>query len=158
MKIRYEQLTPREALETYCDWIMVQTPQYDTLPTFSWYRLFYPLRVLLLGSKLLGRKDYAETAFHHMERYLGEQLPNGAFTAYYRNQPTAKMTQEELEELFRTGHINLADNGSNVHGLILGAAAADGERKERYIAAARRWLDGWVPVWSLPNGAYGNGI
>ena len=158
MKIRYEQLSPRDALETYCEWIMDHIQQYDTLPTFSWYRLFYPLRVLLLGSKLLGRRDYAEAAFHHMDRYIAEQLPNGAFNAYYRNLPTERMTRAEVEEVFRTGHLNLADNGSNVHALIQGAAAADGERKERYLAAARKWLDGWVPVWSLPNGAYGNGI
>ena len=158
MKIRYEQLSPRDALETYCEWILAQLPQYDVLPTFSWYRLFYPLRVLLLGAKLLGRPGYAEAAWRQMERYLGEQLPNGAFTANYRNQPTEQMSQTDLEELFRTGNINLADNGSNVHALLLGAAAADPERRGRFLAAAGKWLDCWVPVWSLPDGSYGNGI
>ena len=60
MKIRYEQLTPHEALETYCDWIVSQLPQYDHLLGYSWYRLFYPLRTLLLGAKLLNRPDYAQ--------------------------------------------------------------------------------------------------
>lgn len=158
MKIPYEQLSPKEALETYCEWIMEQLPQYDELTIFSWYRVFYPLRVLLLGSKLLGKPHYAEAAWRQMDRYLPEQLPNGAFCAYFRNKPTAEMTQKEIEELFRTGNLNLADNGSNVHGLLLGAAVADPERRERYIAAARKFLDWYVPVWSLPDGSYGNGI
>lgn len=158
MKIRYEQLTPVEALETYCEWILSQLPKYDDLPIFSWYRLFYPLRVLLLGSKLLKKPHYAEAAFRQMDRFLAEQLPNGAFSAHYRNKPTAEMTQAELEELFRTGCINLADNGSNVHALLLGASAADPERRERYLDAAKKWLDWWVPVWALPDGSYGNAI
>ena len=158
MKIRYEQLTPHEALETYCDWIVSQLPQYDHLLGYSWYRLFYALRTLLLGAKLLNRPDYAQWTWRQMDRYIGEQLPNGAFTANHRGRLGEEMTQEEIEELLRTGNINLADNGSNIHGLLQGAFAADPERRARYLAAARKWLDCWVPLWALPDGSYGNGI
>jgi len=97
MKIRYEQLTPREALECCCDWIVSRLPQYEQEPGFAWYRLFYPFRTLLLGAKLLDRKENAGSAWRWMDRYIAEQLPNGAFTADYRDQPTEKLSQEDFE-------------------------------------------------------------
>ena len=47
-----------------------------------------------------------------------------AFTANHRGRLGTEMTQEEIEELLRTGNINIADNGSNIHALLQGAFAA----------------------------------
>jgi len=158
VEIPYRQLTPEKALETYCDWIVSQLPRFKE-PPFEWYFLFYPMRTLLMGAKLLDRPDYAEAVWPYMDRYVEEQLPNGALTSNCRGQPGAKMTQQEIEDLLSNGKLNLADNGSNVHGLLLGAVTTtDAKRRDRYIAASKKWLDCWVPIWRLPTGAYGNGI
>lgn len=158
VEIPYRQLTPEKALETYCDWIVSQMPRFKD-PPFEWYFLFYPMRTLLMGANLLNRPDYAEAVWPFMDRYIDEQLPNGALTANCRGQPGATMSQQDIEDLLTTGKLNLADNGSNVHGLLLGAVTTtDVRRRERYIAAAKKWLDCWVPIWRLSTGAYGNGI
>ncbi len=156
--MRYEQMTPREALEDYCNWILSQMPKFRE-PPYEWYFLFYPIRTLLLGAKLLGRGEYAEAVWPHLDHYIGEQLPNGALSSNYRGKPATELSQKEIEDLLRCGKFNLADNGSNVHALIQGAMfTSDTERRKRYLDAARKWLDCWVPIWALPNGAYGNGI
>ena len=158
VEIPYRQLTPEKALETYCDWIVSQLPRFKE-PPFEWYFLFYPMRTLLMGAHLLNRPDYAEAVWPYMDRYVEEQLPNGALTSNCRGQRGATMSQQEIEDLLSTGKLNLADNGSNVHGLLLGAViATDAKRRDRYIAAAKKWLDCWVPIWRLPDGSYGNGI
>ena len=158
MKIRYEQLSPCEALETYCDWIIEQLPKFAN-PPFEWYFLMYPIRTLLLGAKILNRKDYAEATWPFLDNYVSEQLPNGALSANFRGQPADKMTQEDIEELLRFGKLNLADNGSNVHALIQAAVTmTDSVHRERYLAAAKKWLDCWAPIWALADGSYGNGI
>jgi hypothetical protein len=158
MNITYEQLSPREALQTYCDWLLAQMPKFRE-PPYEWYFLFYPIRTLLLGARLLQRDDYAQAVWPHLDNYIGEQLPNGALSSNFRGKPAAELTQREIEHLLRTGKFNLADNGSNVHALIQGAQyTADTARRERYLAAAGKWLDDWVPIWGLADGSYGNGI
>ena len=168
--IRYEQLTPREALEGYCDWLLEQQTQ-DEVGTFfyitgangqrsrEWYMIFYPLRTLLLAGKLLDRPDYTAAVWKYFDNYVSEQLPNGGFTSNYRNHPTEALTKREFQEILRSGKVNLADNGTNTHALVQAAMMCDDpERKARYLKAVGRWLDEWVPIWALPGGAYGNGI
>ena len=158
MNIPYEQLEPKAALKVYCDWIMSQLSKFQN-PPFEWYFLFYPLRTLLMGARILNCKEYAEATWPFLDHYVEEQLPNGALTSNFRGQPAATMTQKDIEDLLRNGKLNLADNGSNVHGLLQAAVTmTDDEHRERYLGAAKKWLDGWVPIWALPNGSYGNGI
>ncbi len=158
MNIRYEQLSPREALQTYCDWLLSQMPKYAK-PPYEWYFLFYPIRTLLLGAKLLNRPEYAEAVWPHLDNYIGEQLPNGALSSNFRGKPAAELTRKEIEDLLRGGKFNLADNGSNVHALIQGALhTTDAERRRRYLDAAGKWLNDWTPIWALADGSYGNGI
>lgn len=167
MDIPYRQLDAESALRLYADWLLEQRIE-EPFPFFKalqqgsqkaeWYMIFYPLRSLMLASDLLGEEKYRETAFDFVDIYLSEQLPNGAFTSNYRRQPTSKLTKREFHEILRTGKVNLADNGSNVTGIVQAAMGASGERRERYLEAARRWFDEWVPIWALPDGSYGNGI
>ncbi|MBE6385523.1 MAG: hypothetical protein E7048_07655 [Lentisphaerae bacterium] len=157
MKIPYEQLTPEKALETYCDWIVERLKSFT--PPFEWYYLFYPIRTLILGAKYLNREDYAEAVWPWLDEYCAEQFPSGALSSTCRGKAITEYTVDEIEDYIRTGKLNLADGGSNVHGLFQAALyCKDPERKKRYIDCGCKWLDNWVPIWSLPNGAYGNGI
>lgn len=155
--MRYEQFAPKEALQEYCDWILSQLHKFNQ-PPFEWYFLFYGVRTLVLGYRLLGDKKYLEACWTYLDTYVSEQLPNGALTSNCRGQVAAEMTQIEIEQLLRTGKLNLADNGSNVHALLLASVHATGDRKQRYMDAARKWLECWVPIWGLADGSYGNGI
>ena len=85
MKINYEQHTPEQALELYCDWIVEHLKKFK--PPFEWYFLFYPVRTLLLGAKLLGREDYAEAVWPWLDQYCIEQFPNGGlYSTLYNSQ------------------------------------------------------------------------
>jgi hypothetical protein len=167
MDIPYRQLSPREALRTYCDWLLEQriTEPFHFLRCVEgkmqcaeWYMISYPLRTLMLGTRVLGDDGYLRAALPFIELYLTEQLPNGGFTSNYRRTPSAQLGKKAFHEILRTGKVNLADNGSNITSLIQAAMATSGETRERYLKAARRWLDEWVPLWALPEGGYGNGI
>ena len=167
MDIPYHQMSPKEALGVYADWLLDQRIE-EPFPFFrcleqksqsaEWYMACYPLRALLLAADLLDQNKYREAVFPFIDRYLSEQLPNGGFTSNYRRQPTDRLTKREFHEILRTGKVNLADNGSNVTTLIHAANCAPAEKRAQYLAAARRWLDDWVTLWALPGGGYGNGI
>lgn len=168
MKINYgEENSKLQTLDLYCQWILEQ--EYDAgargkflycgKDTFEWYMIFYALRTLSLGGTLLNKPEYIKAAEPYMDLYCGEQLPNGALCSGYRGKPAAKMTAQEIEDLIRTGNLNLADNGSDCQALVQAAMLTDSpERKELYLNTVRDWLDKWVPIWALPDGSYGNGI
>lgn len=168
MQINYGSLnTPKETLDLYCRWILEQ--EYDSPEQgkffycgngmFEWYMIFYALRTMSLGAVLLNKPEYAKVVEPYFDLYCGEQLPNGALTSNYRGKPAAQMAVQEREDLIRCGKLNLADNGSNCQALVQAAMlTTDSERKKRYLGTVRKWLDNWVPIWSLPDGSYGNGI
>ena len=156
MKMEYRQLSLEEALKLDADWLVEQfgaSPQYH-----EWYMVFYPVRTLMLAGKLLKQPKYTDVALKTIDVFVGEQLPNGAFTSNYRGQTTAQVSKREFEDILRKGKVNLADNGSNVMGVIQAGMMTTGERRTRYLDAARKWFDHWVPIWALPEGGYGNGI
>ncbi len=167
MDMPYRQLTPAESLKVYADWLLEQRVE-QPWPFLrclergdqkaEWYMIFYPMRALMLASDLLGDARYREAAFRFVDLYIEEQLPNGGFTSNFRRRPTSSLSKAEFHEILRTGKVNLADNGSNVTAVIHAAKAAPEPRRSRYLAAARKWLDEWVPLWALPEGGYGNGI
>ena len=167
MDIPYRQLTEKEALKVYADWLLEQ--QVEEPFTFfrclehgklkaEWYMIFYPLRTLILAGQLFGDTKYIQTAEKYIDLYLTEQLPNGGFTSNYRQTPTAQLTKAQFEEILRTGKVNLADNGSNIGGIIQASRNVSPEKRKKYLTAAKRWFDNWVPIWALPDGGYGNGI
>ncbi|OGO83324.1 MAG: hypothetical protein A2Y21_02125 [Clostridiales bacterium GWC2_40_7] len=166
MKIPYyDQLTPQKTLRLYCDWLLeqqVEDPAFFRIYErgglmYEWYMVFYPVRTLMLGGRLLNERKYIDAALKYVDIYLTEQLPNGAFTSTYRRQPTANLTREQYHHVMRTGNVNIADNGSNVTAIVLAAEHVDGEKRAKYIEAARKWFDEFIPIWSLPEGGYNNG-
>lgn len=165
MKINYEQHTVKEMLKLYCDWLMEQRtddPFFRVFelgePIYEWYMVFYPVRTLLLGGKLLNNREYIDTALKYVDTYLTEQLPNGGFTSNFRRKPTYLATKADIEEVFAYGKVNVADNGSNITAIIQAAEYVDSVTRKKYIDAARRWFDEWVIIWALPGGAYACGI
>ena len=163
MNITYEQLSPSDALKLYGNWILEQQvtepfPFFKTRSAaYSWYDVFYPLRTLILCGKLFGEKKYIGACIPYMEAFLSEQLPNGGFTAHYRRMPTERLGKKEFEAIMREGHVNLADNGSNVLALMQAMPLLNQDQRQRYLNAARKWFDDWVVIWLLKEGC-GNGI
>ncbi len=167
MDIPYQQLTEEEAFKVYADWLLEQqvdepvkffTCVEKTRKAMEWYMIFYPLRALLLAGKLFNEQKYIDTAVGYIDTYISEQLPNGAFTSNYRQQPTDKLSKKDFHEILRCGKVNVADVGSNVIGIMQAAEFVDQNKRNTYLHAVRRWLDEWVPIWALPEGGYGNGI
>ncbi|MCK5844677.1 MAG: hypothetical protein KAG97_08230 [Victivallales bacterium] len=155
----------REALRVYWDWLVEQRTEKPFFrcfeqnePRYEWYMIFYSVRTLLHGYELLEDPRYLDAVLPILDAYVSEQLPNGAFTSNFRQCSTEELSKTEFQEILRAGKVNLADNGSNLAGLIKAATCVDSQRKERYLASARRWFDNWAVIWALPNGAYGNGI
>ena len=52
-----------------------------------------PLRALLAGHLLLGRRTYLEAATKLLDFFVAEQLPNGAWEAVLRGTPTARLAK-----------------------------------------------------------------
>lgn len=145
-----------DTLRTYCDWLLGADGAKPRLPDcaegapgFSWYGITYPLRTLIGASRVLAHPPYAETAFRYMDAYTAEQLPQGGFTANFRGTPTSRLTRKAHHGILRAGCVNLADNGSNVTCLVQAACVADADRRQRYLNAAHRWFEEWVPLWAL---------
>lgn len=163
MQIRFEQLSPSEAMKIYCNWLAEQLFAESCRRLereqagWSWYDTFYPLRTLVLGGRLLDESGYIASCIKYMDAFVAEQLPNGGFTAHYRGLPSVKLGMKEFRKIMREGCVNIADNGSNVTGLMQALPLLDAERRKTYIAAARKWFDGWVVTWILKEGC-GNGI
>lgn len=68
------------------------------------------------------------------------------------------MSAENIENLIHTGKLNLADNGTNCQELVQAAGlTADLEKRKRYLATDKKWLDCRASIWALPDGFYGNG-
>ena len=160
-----EVLTPKEALQTYADWLLNQRTDDHFFKChargtqrYEWYMIFYCVRTLLCAGRLLGERRYIEAVLPYFDNYVSEQLPNGGFTSNFRKNPTSRLAKAELHEILCSGRVNLADAGSNVTALIQGAFEADENRRKQYLDAARRWLDEWAPIWALPDGGYGNCI
>lgn len=167
MKIKYEQLSLTDALRAYADWLLdqqIEEParffkcyQRGKL-RFEWYMIFYSVRTLMLAGRILKERKYIDAALKYVDTYISEQLPNGGFTSNYRQKPSDQLTKKEFHELLRSGNINIADNGSNTAAVVQAAAYVDSKARQKYLDAVKRWLDGWVPIWALKEGGYGNGI
>ena len=165
MKIVYEQHNPEDALREYCEWLTDQRDGKDFFHiyevgrhSFEWYMVFYPVRTLLLGGKLLNEPKFIEVATKSVDLYLTEQLPNGGFTSNFRGQDSSTLTNRDVANILRKGNVNLADNGSNLLAVVQAAAYVDADRRKKYLDAVRKWFDLWVPIWVLPDGGLNNGL
>ncbi|TPW17048.1 MAG: hypothetical protein FD129_525 [bacterium] len=117
----------------------------------SWYQNAYPLRTLLAASQLLDEPSWRDSAFVVIDRFVAEQKPDGRWLSNYFGRPGCHLAANQ-----DTTSSNLADIGSMTLVVALAAPMADEARRERYLAAARRYADNVVLPVQRPDGAFPN--
>jgi hypothetical protein len=143
---------PRRILGIFADFLVAQEPVEGGFSyTGLWYQNAYPVRTLFAAARLLDRPELSEEAFRVLDRFVEEQQADGRWTSSYFGRPecVGRVAPDSTSR-------NLADIGSMAHALAVGADAAQGERRERYLAAARRYADRVVLPDQLPDGAFPN--
>lgn len=154
---------PERALSACCEWLMRHRTADGFLGDYEmnkrlWYTSSYPLRTLLAGYALFGKKAYYDAAKAIFDRFADEQMPEGSFTQAYRGAPTKELSEEELEKVRRGNWMNLADIGSMVAALaVMCRYVEDPADKEKYTGTVRRYLDGWAMRYRRENGGFDNG-
>ena len=149
---------PRATLRAYCDWLLAHRTAAGLLEQNSteWYRTSYPLRTLLAGYHIFGDRKYLDAATACLDKLVGEQLPNSAWSSGGRNRPVADRTAEEVEKAIK-GTTNTADVGSISTCLAVAYPYVDDRRKRIYRAALQRYADNYAAQWQLPTGGFTNG-
>ncbi len=153
---------PRQALRAYCDWILTHRSADGTLDgmltasSHEWYRSSYPLRTLLAGYQIFGYKPYLEAACKLLDRFVNEQLPNGAWSPGFLKQPVALCSRAEIERVM-SDTTNTADIGSMTTCLAAAWPLVDPQRKDRYLKALTRYCDDYASRWQLSSGGFTNG-
>jgi hypothetical protein len=122
----------------------------------EWYQTSYPLRTLMAGYDIFGQRQYLDAVLACLDKFVGEQLPNGAWSFQFSGQPSAERTAAELKKLM-DGTTNLADVGSISTCLAAAYPYADAARKKTYRDALRRFCDDYAARFQLPTGAFTNG-
>jgi hypothetical protein len=155
---------PGDSLRQICDWLMRHREADGFLgdthgPGQSfWYTASMPLRALLAGHLLLGRRTYLEAATKLLDFFVAEQLPNGAWEAVRRGTPTARLAKPEVQRILRDERLPMSDIGSMVTALAVAAAQVHGARQTRYLHALRLFCDEWTPRFQRRNGAFDDGV
>ena len=147
-----------KALKRYCDWLLAhQTESGSFNPNSSeWYRTSYPVRTLLAGYEIFGNKAYLDAVTVCLDKLVGEQLPNGAWSSGFANKPLAKRSPEQIQKA-QSGTTNTADVGSISTCLAVAWPYVDDARKKLYRQALERFAHDYAARWQLPSGAFTNG-
>lgn len=154
---------PRQALRRMCDWLVARCPV-DGFIGDVWsdggkytYTLTMPIRALLAGYDLLGDRSYLVTALRSLDAFVAEQLPNGAWDCVFHGEPVARWSRERLERLLKEGRLPMSDIGSVVATLAVGSHYASPAGRRRYVAAVRKFCDGWAARFQLASGGFTDG-
>jgi len=149
---------PRKTLKTYCDWLLAHRTATGLLEQNSteWYRTSYPIRTLLAGYHIFGDRRYLDAVTTCLDKLVGEQLPNSAWSSACRNRPVAERTDDEVDKAIK-GTTNTADVGSISACLAVAYPYVDERRKKVYLAALKRYADNYAAQWQLPTGGFTNG-
>ncbi|MBC8875756.1 MAG: hypothetical protein H8E44_40535 [Planctomycetes bacterium] len=149
---------PRRTLQLYCDWL-VENRRKDGFfcrNSAEWYRSSYPIRTLLAGYDIFGRKAYLDAATVCLDKLVTEQLPNAAWSSGFRNKPVAERTEAEIHKAV-TGTTNTADVGCISTCLAVAYPYVDDARKKTYRNALKRYAEEYAAQWQLPSGGFTNG-
>jgi hypothetical protein len=155
---------PAVTLRKLCDWLMRRWAADGFLgDTYGpgqsfWYTASMPLRTLLAGHRLLGRQAYLDTATQLLDRFVAEQLPNGAWEAVLRGQATKNLTTAEVARILKEERLPMSDIGSMVTALAVATAQVGGARQQRYLRALHQFCDEWAPRFQRRNGAFDDGV
>lgn len=149
---------PREALRSCCDWLLAHQRDdgFFCQSTSEWYRASYPIRTLLAGYELFGKREYLDAVTVCLDKLIGEQLPNAAWSSGFRNKPVAEQTEAEIEKAMG-GTTNTADVGCISTCLAIAYPYVDDARKKIYLDALRRYAEEYAAQWQLPSGGFTNG-
>ncbi|MDZ4805418.1 MAG: hypothetical protein SGI90_11210 [Candidatus Eisenbacteria bacterium] len=141
-----------EILRKFCQYLLRWAPADGGFSyAGSWYQNAYPLRTLLAASTLLGEAAFRDTAFQVIDRFVAEQKPDGRWLSNYFGRPGCHLAANQ-----DTTSSNLADIGSMTLVVALAAPMADPDRRDRYLAALRRYADNVVLPVQRPDGAFPN--
>jgi len=147
-----------QALRAYCDWLVAHQQPNGFFDTFSseWYRAAYPIRTLIAGYRIFESPEYLRAVTKLLDRFVGEQLPNGAWAPYAVGRPVAQRTPEEVNQAM-AGTTQLADSGAIVTCLSVASRLVDVRRRRIYIESHRRHADQYALRFQLPSGGFTNG-
>jgi hypothetical protein len=117
----------------------------------AWYQNAYPLRTLMAAGVLLDEPKWRDTALDVVDSFVARQRPDGRWLSNYFGKPGCQLsaTNDTLSS-------NLADIGSMTLAVALAVPLADDARKERWLAALRRYADNVVLPVQRPDGAFPN--
>jgi hypothetical protein len=144
----------RELLRRTCRWLLASRPSEGCFSfNGAWYECAYPIRTLLAGGRLLDEPEFTAAAVECLDRFVAEQLEDGGWSANYFGRADCALARAAREA---PGSANLADVGTATLALVAASTQVDAVRRERYLAAARRFADERVLPHQLPNGAFPN--
>lgn len=159
---------PRKALRDLCDWLadhrdengFIGDKWNDTRGMMHpyWYTASMPVRALLAGYEIIHNQQYLDVCMEVMDSFISEQLPNGAWTDTYRNQPTASLSNNETEWIMSTRRQPMSDIGSVVQSLAMACHYAPASKKQDYVQAVRHFCDDWATRFQMPSGAFSDGV
>ena len=149
---------PRGALEACCEWLLENRREDGFLCQNSteWYRASYPIRTLLAGYDIFGKREYLDAVTVCLDKLLTEQLPNAAWSSGYSGIPLSERSEEQIQKSM-DGTTNTADVGCISSCLAIACPYVDEARKKAYSAALKRYADEYAIRWQLPSGGFTNG-
>lgn len=149
---------PRGALEACCEWLLDNRREDGFLCQNSteWYRASYPIRTLLAGYDIFGKTEYLDAVTVCLDKLLGEQLPNAAWSSGYSGIPVSERSETQIQKAM-DGTTNTADVGCISSCLAIAYPYVDDDRQKAYSAALKRYADEYAIRWQLPSGGFTNG-
>jgi rhamnogalacturonyl hydrolase YesR len=157
----------KSALRNICNWFLAHRLPNGFLgdyepgeeaTNFYWYSSAYPIRTLLAGYEIFAKQNYLDAVIQITDALVAEQLPNGAWQQIFRNKPTKKLSRKEIEEIYQTQWMNMADIGSIATALGIASHYVEEPRKSQYIKSLQRFCDDWALQWQKPSGGFTNGM
>jgi len=167
--LREGSVDTRATLRRYCEWLLAQRSPDGFLGDRGndgigspveeeWYTMAYPVRTLLAGYEILSEKKYLDAAVGILDKFVGEQLPNGAWTTAVRNKPTKGLSKNDVDEIVQEHDLPMSDIGCPVTALAIVCHYVPHPRKSIYLASLRHFCDDWAPQWQLPSGGFTDGM
>lgn len=115
---------------------------------WAWYEVIFAARALLYAGRILDNTTYTNAAMRTIDLYRGQQFRSGAFPAdHIWGIPEDHRDTSEKRELYCEnggGTANVADNGTNMIGLLQAADVYPSQR-DKFIKPVHRWVNDWLP-------------
>lgn len=155
-------LEKREMFFRVCDFLLDSRSEDGFVGDFEfskklWYTASYPIRTWLCAYELSGKGKYLHACENILDKFVSEQMPEGAFTQVFRNRKTIGLSEAELKNIRQNNWMNLADVGSMVAALTAACKYTDEKRAAVYLETAKRYIDSWAMRFRQDCGGFTNG-